>query len=89
MQVRRDTSYVTIAERLGVEYSHLYRVLHLRRSSPALLLTIERLYPFLIDRQDAGIRNSLRKSCDFHRTAFRWDAKQNRYVMKTKYAKYR
>lgn len=88
MQVRRDTSYVTIAEKLGVEYSHLYRVLHLRRSSPALLLTIERLYPFLIDRQDVSVRNSLRRSCDFHRTAFKWDAKSNKYVMKTKYAKY-
>lgn len=89
MQVRRDTSYVTIAEKLGVEYSHLYRVLHLRRSSPALLLTIERLYPFLIDKQDASIRDSLRRSCDFHRKAFKWDGKANRYVMKTKYAKYK
>jgi hypothetical protein len=89
MQVRRDTSYVTISEKLGVEYSHLYRVLHLRRSSPALLLTIERLYPFLIDKQDASIRDSLRHSCDFHRKAFKWDGKMNRYVMKTKYAKYK
>jgi hypothetical protein len=89
MQVRRDTSYITIAEKLGVEYSHLYRVLHLRRSSPALLLTIERLYPFLIDKQDASIRNALHRSCNFHREAFRWDGKANRYVIKTKYAKYK
>ena len=39
MRKRTPTSYVTVAEKLGVEYSHLYRVLHLQRQSPALLLT--------------------------------------------------
>lgn len=87
MNKRRDDSYVTIAERLGVGYNHLYRVLHLDRSSPALLLTIERLYPMAIQRQDASVRQSLLSSCDFHRTAYKWDSKSNRYVLKRRYAK--
>ena len=88
MQRRTQSSYVVVAEKLGVEYSHLYRVLHMRRSSPALRLTIERLYPFLIDRQDAGIARSLRKSCEFHRKAYRWSVTENRYVPVKKYAKF-
>lgn len=89
MQRRTQSSYVVVADKLGVEYSHLYRVLHMRRSSPALLLTIERLYPFLIDRQDAGIARSLHKSCDFHRKAYRWSEKYMKYVPIKKYAKYK
>lgn len=88
MQRRTRTSYVTVAENLGIEYSHLYRVLHLQRQSPALLLTIERLYPSLIEKQDASIKQSLKKSCDFHRKAYKWDAKKGRYVIKKKYAKF-
>lgn len=89
MNRRTPDSYITIAGQLGVSYGHLYHVLHLRRSSPALLLTIERLYPSLIDRQDGSIRYSLHKACDFHREAYRWDGRANRYVLKEKYAKYR
>ena len=88
MRKRTPTSYVTVAEKLGVEYSHLYRVLHLQRQSPALLLTIERFYPFLIERQDWSVRRSLLSSCNFHREAYRWDGRANRYVLKNKYAKY-
>lgn len=87
MNRRRSTSYITIAEKLGVGYNHLYRVLHLDRSSPSLLLTIERLYPSLIQRQDASVRQSLLASCDFHRTAYKWDSKLNRYVIKKMYDK--
>ncbi len=89
MNRRTATSYVTVAERLGVSYGHLYHVLHLLRSSPALLLTIERLYPELIEKQDGSVKYSLHKSCDFHREAYRWDSRANRYVLKDKYAKYR
>lgn len=85
MNKRTDTSYITAAEELGVGYSHLYRVLHLERSSPALLLTIERMYPHLIQRQDASVRQSLLASCDFHRTAHKWDSKLKRYVLKEMY----
>ena len=88
MRRRTGTSYVTIAEELGIEYSHLYRILHLQRSSPAVLLTIERKWPFLIERQDYGIARSLKKSCDFHRKAYRWSAKDDRYVPVKKYAKF-
>lgn len=88
MRNRTPTSYVTVAEKLGVEYSHLYRVLHLQRQSPALLLTIERLYPFLIERQDWSIRCSLQGSCNFHRNAYRWNDALKRYVPKKKYAKF-
>lgn len=82
MNRRNDTSYVTIAEKLGIGYNHLYRVLHLLRSSPALLLTIERRYPMLISRQDSSVRQSLLASCDFHRHAYRWDSKLQRYILK-------
>ena len=89
MNRRTAASYVTAAERLGVSYGHLYHVLHLLRSSPSLLLTVERLYPELIERQDGSIRRSLKESCDFHREAYRWDSHANRYVLKNKYAKYK
>ena len=82
MNRRTANSYVTIAAALGVGYAHLYRVLHLERSSPALLLTVERLYPQAIERQDASVRQSLLSSCDFHRKAYKWDGKANRYVLK-------
>lgn len=82
MNRRHESSYVTVAEELGIGYNHLYRVLHLLRSSPALLLTIERLHIELIERQDASVRQSLLSSCDFYRKAYRWDSKLNRYVHK-------
>lgn len=87
MNRRNADSYVTIADALGVGYAHLYRVLHLERSSPALLLTVERLYPVAIARQDASVRQSLLSSCDFHRKAYRWDGKRNRYVPRRRAAK--
>lgn len=86
MNRRREDSYVTIADALGVGYAHLYRVLHLERSSPALLLTVERRYPTAIARQDASVRQSLLASCDFHRKAYRWDGKANRFVPKKRRA---
>ena len=85
MNRRHDTSYVTVAEKLGVGYNHLYRVLHCQRPSPAVILTIERLYPELIQRQNSSIRQSLLSQCDFHRIAYKWDSKLNRYVSKKKY----
>ena len=85
MNRRTDKSFVTYAEKLGVSYNHLYRVLTGQRSSAALILTVEQLYPELLGRK--MFRSQLVADCEYYRPMYRWDAKLNRYVPKKETSK--
>lgn len=79
MNRRTDRSLVTVAEKLGVTYVHLYLVLHRKRDSKCLLFTVLRRYPFVLDKLDATTRWLHLADWKLNRRKFVWDSVAMRY----------
>lgn len=82
MNRRTDASIITCAERLGVSYNHLYRVLRRERKSDGLLFTVIDKFPHLLRRLPTEIVD--RNLSDYFEFVkdWKWSRKKQRYVRK-------
>lgn len=83
MNKRTSKSLITVADSVGVSYNHLWRVLSGKRESPSLLLTLYRLYPWVIceHRRSATLIQIIAETADH----YRWSGKDKRYILKKAY----
>lgn len=85
---RDGTRFIECAEALGVSYTHLYMVLHLKRKEGSgLLFDIERRFPHIFGKLRQSLRKRLAKHMEKVRDKYIFHEGNGRFVMKPELVK--